>query len=118
VELTVTDSKNCTDNYFKEIVSKEDYLFFPPTAFSPNGDNINDVFKPIVKDIIQESYQMYIYDRWGELVFETKDYKEGWDGTRIDKTTEAKQDSYSFLILFNTFKNEIEKKTGTFVLIK
>lgn len=118
VELTVTDSKNCTDNYFKEIVSKEDYLFFPPTAFSPNGDNINDVFKPIVKDIIQESYQMYIYDRWGELVFETKDFKEGWDGTRIDKTTEAKQDSYSFIILFNTFKNETEKKTGTFVLIK
>ena len=61
---------------------------------------------------------MYIYDRWGKLVFETKDYLDGWDGIRQDNATNAKQDSYNFLILFNTHKNIIEKKTGTFVLLK
>ncbi len=118
VELSVTDSKGCVDNFFKEIISKEDYLFWPPTAFSPNGDNKNDVFRPLLKDIIIDSYEMYVYDRWGELVFETKDYLQGWDGIRHDNGTDAKQDSYNFLILFNTHKNIIEKRTGTFVLLK
>ena len=118
VELSVTDSEGCLDNYFKEIVSKEDYLFWPPTAFTPNGDNKNDVFRPLLKDIIFDSYEMYIYDRWGELVFETKDHLQGWDGIRQDNATNAKQDAYNFLILFNTHKNIIEKKTGTFVLLK
>ena len=118
VELTVTDSEGCVHNFFKEIVSKEDYLFWPPTAFSPNGDSKNDVFRPLLKDIIFDSYEMYIYDRWGKLVFDTKDYLHGWDGIRQDNGTNAKQDAYNFLILFNTHKNIIEKKTGTFVLIK
>ena len=118
VELIVTDDKGCSDNYYKEIVSKEDYLFWPPTAFTPNGDNHNDVFKPLLKDIIDDSYEMYIYDRWGKLVFQTEDLKQGWDGIREDNGTEAKQDSYTFLVFFNTKRNVIEKKTGNFVLIK
>ncbi len=118
VELTVTDSEGCVDSYIKEIVAKEDYLFWPPTAFTPNGDNKNDEFRPLLKDIIKDSYEMYIYDRWGKLVFQTKDYLEGWDGVRIDNGAEANQNSYTYLVLFNTKKNIIQKKTGTFVLLK
>ena len=118
VELTVTDSKGCTDKYYKEVISKQEYLYFPPNAFSPNGDNKNDVFKPILKDVSEESYELNIYDRWGVLVFETKDLNEGWDGTRLDKTTPAMQGTYSFKLLFNNYKAGLQTKTGTFVLLR
>ena len=118
VELTITDSKGCVDSYIKEIVSKEDYLFWPPTAFTPNGDNNNEIFKPLLMGFIKDSYEMYIYDRWGKLVFQTKDDTKGWDGTRIDNGEDANPNSYTYMILFNTQKNIIVKKTGSFVLLR
>ena len=118
VELTITDSEGCVDSYIKEIVSKEDYLFWPPTAFTPNGDNNNDQFRPLLKDFIKDSYEMFIYDRWGKLVFQTTDYTQGWDGTRFDNGADANPDSYTYLVLFNTQKNIIVKKTGSFVLLR
>lgn len=51
-----------------------------PNAFSPNSDNRNDVFKPTVNGISGE-YEFRVYDRWGQLVFETTDPAEGWNGT-------------------------------------
>lgn len=56
------------------------YLYLP-TAFSPNGDGINDVFKPATSDL-SVRFKMYIYDRHGQLVFETDNVDEGWDGTK------------------------------------
>ena len=117
VELTVLDSEDCTDRYYKEIISTVDFLFWPPTAFSPNGDNINDEFKPLLKGIIEDSYHMSIYNRWGKLVFETRDTDEGWNGS-LDDGSEVAQDSYTFMLSFNTHENVIQKKTGTFVLLR
>lgn len=51
-----------------------------PTAFSPNGDNINEIFIPITESEIEMEYQMMIYNRFGELVFKTNDFEHGWDG--------------------------------------
>lgn len=53
-------------------------LFFP-TAFSPNGDGLNDVFEPI--GLFADEYELIIFNRWGELIFATRDYNDGWDGT-------------------------------------
>jgi len=53
--------------------------FFLANAFSPNGDGLNDVFKPVYKCNF-EDYQLIIYNRWGQEVFKTKDPDQGWDG--------------------------------------
>jgi gliding motility-associated-like protein len=50
-----------------------------PNAFSPNGDGINDIFT--FKSRYITSTTMKIYNRWGELVFQTSDADQGWDGT-------------------------------------
>ncbi|QHS58920.1 HYR-like domain-containing protein [Chitinophaga agri] len=50
-----------------------------PTGFTPNGDGHNDVFKPIVRGPMYD-YDLRIYNRWGELIFLSKDQKNGWDG--------------------------------------
>lgn len=52
---------------------------FVPSAFSPNGDNTNDIFKPIATYV--ESYALKVFNRYGQMVFNTTDLNEGWDGT-------------------------------------
>lgn len=62
------------------IVSKyNDCLMAIPTAFSPNGDGVNDVFRAVTFCQVSD-FTMRIYNRWGELVFQTFDVMDGWDG--------------------------------------
>jgi gliding motility-associated-like protein len=52
-----------------------------PNAFTPNGDGLNEVFKPIIhKAEYLKEYEMSIFDRWGNCIFSTRDYQTGWDG--------------------------------------
>ena len=53
------------------------YLYFP-SAFSPNGDGVNDIFHPVFYNV--SDYHLKIFNRWGELIFETNDPAAGWDG--------------------------------------
>lgn len=61
---------------------------YVPSAFSPNNDSKNDIFKPVTSFIYNlhdrpsMEYHFIIYDRWGAVVFETRDPESGWDGTR------------------------------------
>ncbi len=59
----------------------QEYVYFTPNAFTPNGDGINDVFHPIGNVIDLETYELSIYDRWGQVIFQSTDPYEGWDGT-------------------------------------
>ena len=49
-----------------------------PNVFTPNGDGTNEIFKPVTTEI--QKLTMYIYNRWGEMIFETSDINGGWDG--------------------------------------
>jgi gliding motility-associated-like protein len=78
--VTVTDANFCSSSA-SFIVGKtqcESYVTFP-TAFTPNGDGLNDLFKPKYSPDLK-SYNLKIYNRWGELVFETSNARDGWDG--------------------------------------
>lgn len=81
--LTVTDSNGCqgrdTTYVYIDRPFCDDYHVFVPNAFSPNGDGINDELKVMGKGI--ESFEMVIYNRWGEQIFRTKSKDNGWDGT-------------------------------------
>lgn len=69
---TITDSVYVT---FRDY----DCNFFFPTAFTPNGDGQNDMFLPYMEDVIE--FNMKIFTRWGELIFESNDKTKGWDGS-------------------------------------
>jgi gliding motility-associated-like protein len=58
----------------------QEYHYYVPNAFTPNGDGINDVFFPIGNVIELSSYELQIFDRWGQLLFESRDPGIGWDG--------------------------------------
>ena len=65
-----------------------------PNAFTPDGDGINDIF--YVKGVKIDQIEMYIYNNWGVLIFESKDINKGWDGTYKGKA--CKQGVYICLI--------------------
>ena len=69
-----------------EIICEEPYVFIP-NAFSPNGDDNNDVL--LVRGIFIEKMIFRIFDRWGELVFESENPQIGWDGTFRGKKLRA-----------------------------
>ncbi|MCD4792052.1 MAG: gliding motility-associated C-terminal domain-containing protein [Bacteroidales bacterium] len=85
--LIVTDESGCTDTdtIFIEVLIEPSHLQNVPNMFSPNGDEINDVYK-FTEDIVKgmEEFHMTIYSRWGEKVYETYDMNhiinEGWNG--------------------------------------
>lgn len=79
VSLVVTNADGCTDTVSYEVLIRPDYTFFVPTAFTPDGDLLNDEFK--VFGLNNQAFAMNIYDRWGGLVFESNDINRGWDGT-------------------------------------
>ena len=78
-ELTIMNSCGKSTDTISVEVSPCDECMFLPTAFTPNGDGRNDDYRPIVKCPISD-YKLEIYNRWGELVFRTKDPNVGWDG--------------------------------------
>lgn len=81
IELISTNNFGCSDTIQVPLeVIKEDNNIFVPNTFTPNSDGFNDVFYPVVTGIEEDSYNLEIYTRWGELIFKTNDPKEGWDG--------------------------------------
>ena len=118
VGLTVTDNFGCSDSYIREVVAAEDYFIWSPSAFTPNGDGKNDLYIPRFHNVIEESFEFFIYDKWGKLVYETTDINTGWDGIRIDNGEIADNSSYSYIAKFITYRNELQKKTGSFLLLK
>lgn len=67
----------CSDSSLK-IVKVSGVLFYLPNAFSPNNDGVNDVLQPVMKGV--EDFEMRIYSRWGDLVFQSNNRDSGWDG--------------------------------------
>ena len=89
-------------------------LIWFPNAFTPNGDGLNDVFRPGGKDIIR--YNMQIFNRWGALIFESGDFNVGWDG--YVKGRKSAPDVYTFNSTFESrqFPGVIHREAGTFTL--
>ncbi|MCD4834939.1 MAG: PKD domain-containing protein [Bacteroidales bacterium] len=80
VSLYVTTAHGCTDSLILlkevEIIGAGEIAF--PNAFTPNDDGLNDTFRPVSEGVIE--YELLVYNRWGELIFTTKDLSAGWNG--------------------------------------
>jgi gliding motility-associated-like protein len=78
--VRVTDAEGCTGFAAVKVRTLDGITYYVPNAFSPNGDGKNDLFKPIPVGIVATQF-FRIFNRYGELVFETNQYLKGWDGT-------------------------------------
>lgn len=86
-----------------------------PNAFTPNGDGVNDSFG--AKGVGIEEYKLAIYNKWGELLFESQSMEDQWDGTYAGQN--AKEDAYVYdLLVKNEDSSDWVKKTGSVTLLR
>jgi gliding motility-associated-like protein len=113
--VTVTDAIGCIDDDDVFIKVYEGPMYYLPNAFTPNGDGLNDIFVPIPVGIQSTSY-FRVFNRYGQLMFQTTEWMKGWDGTFKGKTAEP--GTYVWMIK-GVDKNgaDIEMK-GTVILLK
>lgn len=77
---SVITEDGCTDFVRDTIYVFEDLAVFVPTCFTPNSDNLNEIFTPITSGFEPSMYNFTLYNRWGQLLFETNKIGEGWSG--------------------------------------
>jgi len=117
VLLISTTDKGCIDTVLKVVEVGDEFSIFIPNTFTPNGDNLNDVFNIKGIGIKTEGYMMEIYDRWGTLVYSTKELSKGWDGTV--KGITAENGVYVYKVKAAAANGEGKKEyTGHVSLIK
>lgn len=108
----------CPISVYQEIVSLDPAIYFIPNSFTPNGDEINNTFQPIfTSGYDPQNYSFWIYNRLGELVFETHNAAIGWDGTFGGKL--AENNTYVWKLQFKSKQTEKEfYLTGHVNLVK
>lgn len=82
VTLLAVSNLGCRDSVSQIIRVKEEQVFFIPNSFTPDGDQLNQNFRPVFTSGFDPyDYTLLIYNRWGELIFESHDMEIGWNGT-------------------------------------
>lgn len=98
----VTNNYDCTTQDSARVIEHCPATIFVPNTFTPNGDGVNDFFLPVGKSIA--SMRLMIFDRWGELLFETEQLDTGWDGTYQGEY--VKNDMYVWRIEYKFFTDQ------------
>lgn len=104
--LTVTDTNGCVnrDTAFVTL----DGAIYVPNTFTPNGDGVNDFF--VVKGKEIKTFEFWIFDRWGELIFHSNNMNNSWDGTFGGKPVQI--DTYIWKMEYEDYQNHYGNLIG------
>jgi gliding motility-associated-like protein len=116
VNLIVTSALGCRDTITHSLYVTPEFALYVPNAFSPTGDFKNEIFTPQGIGIDEERYNMYIYNRWGELIYETNNFAKGWDG-KIDGNV-VQIDTYVYKIIVYDLRSEKHTLTGHVTVVR
>jgi gliding motility-associated-like protein len=108
VKLTTTAENGCSNTDTKVIKVEKDYNLLAPTVFSPNDDYLNDNFIPKALPLIDLPFTMVIYDRQGNLVYQTTDANQPWDGLYTKDGIPAPNGIYVWAVQLTNESGEIE----------
>ncbi len=116
VRLTGYDLFGCATVESNTVqVNSPTELIVIPNAFSPNGDQLNDTFKPKLRGI--SSFRMEVYNTWGEILFATNSPEsDGWDGTYKGQLVPA--GNFLYQITYTTLDGQTGNRTGGITLIR
>jgi gliding motility-associated-like protein len=108
----------CNDVICQNVLIDQEFIIYVPNAFTPGGgDLINNKFMPIVKGEDPLKYSFMVFNRWGELIFETSYASQGWDGTY--KGIMSKQDVYVWKVTcLDASSRELHEYIGHVTLVK
>lgn len=108
IRLIVTNEDGCMDTAFAHVYVEGGLVYYVPNAFTPDGNEFNQLFKPVfTSGFDPDDYNFQVYNRWGEIVFESNDPVAGWDGTYLDKL--SPEGIYAWRIEFKNSKNDVRE---------
>lgn len=120
VTLVAISDHGCKDSTKQEIVVRDEYSFYAPTAFSPDADGINDVFNVYGHGINPKKFVLTIFDRWGQVLFETTDLTKGWDG-KLKKSSSGKDivksGVYTWFVIYFDLSGVVHQQSGPVTVI-
>jgi gliding motility-associated-like protein len=117
VSLTAYTDEGCIDSTQGFVAFLNDPFLYAPNSFTPDANILNDVWIPIFSSPqYLKRYNLDIYNRWGERVFETTDLNQGWDGTY--QGSPVQDGTYTWKINFRWYDQRAFELTGHITLIK
>ncbi|MFN4235488.1 MAG: gliding motility-associated C-terminal domain-containing protein, partial [Bacteroidia bacterium] len=109
----ITNALGCRDTIIKDIEVKERFLV--PNVFTPNNDGINDVFNVIASGYT--NFNMKILNRWGDVLFETNNINNGWNGRTLSGTL-VSEGTYFYIIQLTSPRGEQIIEKGPLQLLR
>lgn len=118
VTLIVANKWGCIDSIVKAVIIISDYMLYIPNTFTPDGDGLNEYFLPYGEFTGIKEYEMYVFNRWGDVLFTTSDLSKGWNGTSSNTKEKVQDGIYPYMIRVSNEKDEIAIFRGTVLLLK
>ncbi len=116
VTLIVTNNFGCMDTVVKTITIKPAFTFYAPNAFTPNGDLSNEIFLPQGTGWDLTSYNLWVFDRWGNQLFHSTNANLGWDGIKNGEA--LMQDTYVWKVELNDILGAPHQYSGVVSIVK
>ncbi|MCC6370365.1 MAG: gliding motility-associated C-terminal domain-containing protein [Bacteroidia bacterium] len=114
VALVIINEHGCVDTVVKQVRIFEDENVFIPNAFTPNNDGKNEVFLPVLRGV--DAMHLFIFDRWGQKIFETNTLNSGWDGQYKGRVCE--DDVYVWKLDLTLNNGQTKELVGMVTLLK
>ncbi|MDH4474182.1 MAG: gliding motility-associated C-terminal domain-containing protein [Fluviicola sp.] len=109
ITLVTSAVNGCKDTANQLVYMEDNLIYYVPNAFTPDGDEFNQIFLPIFTSGFDPyDFNFQVFNRWGEIIFESNNHEIGWDGTYHGKLVQ--EGVYAWQIEFKTSKND-ERKT-------
>ncbi len=109
IRLEVVNANMCVDDTVQNLVIASEYLLYVPSSFTPNGDGTNELWKPEGIGIESDQYFVWVYDRWGKVIWESTDFYEAWDGIDPRSGEVVNQGTYTWKIITGDLQNKRER---------
>jgi trimeric autotransporter adhesin len=118
VTLIASSDDGCIDTTYRMITIREELLYYIPNSFTPDGDQFNQTFQPVFSSGFDPyKFALLIFNKWGQVIYETHDAKIGWDGSYGGKI--VKDGSYVWKLEFrDKYSDKIYMETGFVNVLK
>lgn len=117
VTMTVETALGCQSSFTEDVVINPVFTLYVPDSFTPNGDGVNDEFKVYGEGI--RSFEMLIFNRWGEQVFSSYSIDHGWNGAKRNEGAVVPQGIYTYQVtLTSIFSSTVYQRKGKVTLLK
>jgi len=117
VQIVVSD-KGCLDTAFATADVIPRVKVFMPNAFTPNNDGLNDFFKPEGYFIGMKKFEINVWNRWGEMIWQSEDPEQGWDGYLDSDSFQVPNGQYFFKLNYTEPRGKSISDSGNFYLLR